>query len=376
MPVPSPRRNGRRRIWSLLGLGTALAAATALVVIPTARPPGQANQAASMTTVERVWPDAKRADVPAGLPDGPAYSPVFFLDQQASLGTAPSPDGTQLRLVLRSADGAVRELRRLPLAATPQYGGFARSGDDFAWAESTADAEGKGRTEMWATNLRSGQPPRRLTADTGDVVFFNSQYDMVLGAGRLFWAAVAPGREPATEVRSVPLTGGTVSVRTERGAWAMSAWPWLASAGSGVSGPVQLRNLEAGELIDVDAAGTELVNCSPAWCRVLVLAGDGPSRIDLMRPDGTDRRRIAEGVATASLIDVAVLDRFEVLSLADSQRTVTNTQQLLLYDVRRKQTVVVADGVGLVLCRGGVLWWSTGDSETTAWHTLDLRTLS
>jgi hypothetical protein len=128
-------------------------------------------------------------------------------------------------------------------------------------------------------------------------------------------------------------------------------------------------------VIDVDAAGTELVTCSPVWCRVLVLAGSGPARIDLMRPDGADRRRVAGGEATASLIDVAVLDRFEVLSLSDAQRVATNSQRLLLYDVRRDRTIVVADWVGMVLCRGGVLWWSTGDNETTAWHTLDLRTL-
>jgi hypothetical protein len=301
---------------------------------------------------------------------------VYFLDARTSLGTAPSPDGTQLRLLLRTADGAVRELRRLPIASTPQYGGFALSGDQVAWSESKADAGGKGHAELWLTDLRSHQPPRRLTADTGDVVFFNSQYDMVINAGRLYWAAVAPGQQTATEVRSVALTGGPVTVRTEPGAWAMSAWPWLTSAGSGTSGPIQLQDLEARKLIDVKAAGSELVTCSPAWCRVLVPAGDGPARMDLMRPDGTDRRRVGGSNATASLSDVAVLDRFEVLSLSDAQRTVTNTQQLMLYDIQRKESVVVADAIGMALCRGGVLWWSTGNNEATVWHTLDLRSLS
>jgi hypothetical protein len=64
-----------------------------------------------------------------------------------------------------------------------------------------------------------------------------------------------------------------------------------------------------------------------------------------------------------------------VLSLADAQRTATDSQQLLLYDVRGQQTVVVAEGAGLVLCRDGILWWSTGGSDATAWHSLDLRAL-
>jgi hypothetical protein len=315
-------------------------------------------------------------EIPAALPDGPAYSPVLFLDPRTSVGTAPSPDGTHLRLVLRSADGTIRELRRLPIADGAQYAGFARDGDEFAWAESTAGAGGHGRTELWAANLTSGTPARRLTSDGGDMVFFNSQYDLVVNAGRLYWASVAPGDETATEIRSVALTGGEVSVRTEPGAWAVSAYPWLVSAGTGTSGPVQLRDLEQRKVIEVDATGSELVTCSPAWCRVLVLAADGPGRIELMRPDGTSRQRVAGGVATAAVIDVAVLDRFEVLSLADAGRTATDSQQLLLYDARDQRTVVVTDGSGLVLCRDGILWWSTGGSDVTAWHSLDLRALT
>jgi len=361
------------RFAGLVGLVAALAGALALIALPPAD--GERAGRPQVTTIEQAWPDAQRADLPAEVTDGPAYTPVFFLDARESVGTSPSPDGTQLRLLLRAADGTIRELRRLPIAGTPQYGGFTLSGDEFAWAESTADERGQGRTELWATNLRSDQPARRLTADTGDVVFFNSQYDMVIDKGRLHWASVAPGTEPATELRSVALAGGPVAVRTEPGAWAMSAAPWLVSAGSGESGPVQLRNLEARKIIDVDAAGTELVTCSPVWCRVLVLSGSGPGLIELMRPDGSDRRRVADGAATASVIDVAILDRFEVLSLADAQRTATGNQQLLLYDLDSRRTVVVAEGVGMVLCRGGVLWWSTGASDTTGWHTLDLRNL-
>ncbi|MEV4760737.1 hypothetical protein AB0J86_37320 [Micromonospora sp. NPDC049559] len=366
--------HGRRRAPGLLGLAVALAAAVALVALPSAarKPAGTP----APPTVEAAWPGAQRADLPGSLPDGPAYSPVFFLDAHSSLGTAPSPDGRQLRLVRRDADGGVRELRRLPLDRTPQFSGFTRSGDEFAWAESTSDDRGKARTELWAVDLTSGRPPRRVTAETGDVIFFNSRYDLLIEAGRLYWVAVAPGQEPATELRSVPLGGGAVTVRTERGAWALSDWPWLVSAGTGTSGPVRLRDLAARKVLDVDAGPTELVTCSPVWCRAIVLGSDGPSRIDLMRPDGGDRRRVAGGSATAAVIDVAVLDRFEVLTVADPAGTGrTDSQQLLLYDAASQRTVVVATAAGLVLARGGVLWWSTGDDEALAWHTLDLTTL-
>jgi hypothetical protein len=377
----------------LTALAAALVAAGALLVGSPGEDAPPAGEAA-VRTAEQVWPDADRADVPGVLPDGSAYSPAYFLDARTSLGTAPDPGGTVLRLVLWGGDAQLRELRRLPVDTTPQFSGFVRAGggsagagsagagsagagsagagDRVAWAESVTEADGTARTRMWIADVASGGAPRQLTADTGDVVFFNSQYDMVIAKDRLYWTAVAPGAATATEVRSVPLAGGSVTVRTEPGAWALSAWPWLVSAGSGQSGPVQLRDLENGQVRDVNAAATELVTCAPAWCRVLVMAGDGPSRIDLMRPDGTDRRRVAGGAATASVIDVAVLDRFEVLSMSLSP---DGAQQLLLYDAKSGETAVVADGVSMVLYRGTVLWWSTGTTPgTTTWHTLDLST--
>ncbi|MEH1012003.1 hypothetical protein V6U90_02590 [Micromonospora sp. CPCC 206060] len=371
--APAPGRRPRR-LGALVGLAAALAAGAGLlasspVTAPQPagpRPPGAAEQ---------VWPQARRFDLPAGVADGPAYTPGYVLDGGASVGTAASPDGTQLRLLFRAADGATRELRRLPVDRSPQYGGFTRAGDELAWSESTGDEEGRGRTELWTVNLAGGGPARRLTTDTGDLVLFNSQYDLVLNGGRLYWLAVAPDPAPATEVRSVALTGGPVSVRTEPGAWALSAWPWLVSAGSGEYGPVRLRNLEAGTVTEVPAGGNELVTCGPVWCRVLVLAGTGPGRLELMRPDGSDRQRVAGGEATAAVLDVAVQDRFEVLVLADAQRTATGTQQLRLYDLARRQTVTVADGVGMVASRDGMLWWSTGTDATAAWHVLDLRSL-
>jgi len=376
-PTSAPTEAGRhrrQRHWRGAGLLAALGAAALLIALPSSRP-DQSDGGPAMRAVADVWPRAEIPEIPANLPDGPAYSPAFFLDARTSLGTSPSPDGTDLRLVLRDADGAFRELRRLPIDGTPQYGGLVVAGQTVAWAESTTDDAGQGRTEMWAAELDVGAPPRLLTRDTGDVVFFNSQYDMVINDGQLHWVAVADDQEPATELRSVALTGGAAAVRTDPGAWSLSAWPFMVSAGTGQTGPVRLRDLSARRITDVPAGPTELVTCSPTWCRVLVLAGDGPGRIEMMRPDGSDRRPVGDGAVTASTIDVGVLDRFEVLSLSSAPSAATSSQQLLLYDLREDQTVVVAERVGMVLCRGGVLWWSTGDNETVSWHVLDLRTL-
>lgn len=373
---PSKQRHRGRQAGHLVGLVAALVAAAVLVALPPAGPGPASGPPPALAGIEEVWPGAQRAEIPANLADGPAYSPGFFLDVRQSIGTAPSPDGRFLRLVHRAGDGTVRELRRLPIDRAPQFGGFTRSGNVFAWSETTSDEQGTGRTELWWTDLAGGGPARRVTADVGDAVFFNSQYDMVIEDGRLHWVAVAPGERTATEIRSVALSGGPVSVRTEPGAWVRSAWPWLVSAGAGESGPVRLRNLEARKILDVPASGTELVSCSPTWCRVLVLSSDGPGRIELMRPDGSQRRPVASGDATAALVDVAVEDRFEVLSLADAQVGATGSLRLRLYDLRQDRTVTVAEGVGTVLCRGGVLWWSTGDIDATTWHTLDLRSLA
>ncbi|HEX8629408.1 MAG TPA: hypothetical protein VF755_14680 [Catenuloplanes sp.] len=370
----SPGRHGTGRggPGALAALVVALLGAVALLVpAPSDRTP----PAPVPVTAAQVWPAAQRGELPGSLPDGPAYSPVLFLDARASIGTAPSPDGTTLRLLLRNADATLRELRRLPMDRTPQYGGVTLADSQLAWAESVTDPKGRARTEVWAADLRSGAAPRRLATDTGAVAFFNSQYDMTVVDGQLYWVAVGPGDEPVTEVRSVPLTGGKVTVRTERGAWALSRWPWLTSAGSGQSGPVQLRDLQNRRDVTIDAAPSELVTCSPTWCRVLVLSGDGPARIDLMRPDGGDRQRMAGNTVTAAVIDVALHDRFEVLSQAGPVTAPASSQQLFVYDVTRRQTVDIAAGVGMVLCRAGVLWWSTGEDDALVWHTIDLRTV-
>ncbi|GAA0817596.1 hypothetical protein [Spirilliplanes yamanashiensis] len=351
-----------------VALAVALTAAVALIVLAPTGDRAPAARTGPVSAAEQ-WPGATRADIPGSVPDGPSYQPVWFLSATDSIGTAPTPDASALRLLRRAADGTVTELHRVPLSGNPTYGGFTASADTFAFSVSVAD----GGTTLYALPLAGGAV-RRLTGDTGDIVFFNSQYDMVIAEGRLHWVAVAAGDEPATELRSVALTGGAVRTTVQRGAWARAAWPYLVSA-SNQLGPVQVRNLATNRVTEVATGGTELATCSSAWCRVLVLAGDAPARTDLMRPDGTDRRRVIGGDGNAATVDVAILDRFEIVSAAGSDNGTTSSQQLFVHDLTTKETVQVATGVGVVICRGGILWWSTGDVDDTVWHTLDLRTV-
>ncbi|GIE48597.1 hypothetical protein Ani05nite_21310 [Amorphoplanes nipponensis] len=356
-----------RRLPALAGLGVALAAGAALLVYA---PHDPAPAPAARVPLATAWPGAQRAELPGNLRDGPLYHPGLFLDARTSVGTAPSPDGTAERLVLRGADGAVRELRRRPLSTNPDFSAFATAGDDLAWVES---ADG-GATELW-TAKTSGGPARRLTTDTGNAVFFGSQWDLVLAGGRVHWAAAGPGGEPTTEIRSVALTGGAVAVREEPGSWALTAWPWLTDGGGDQAGTTRLRNTETGRDTPVETSGPELITCAPAWCRVLVMNGDGLARIDLMHPDGSARRRIAGGAAGAAVPDVAVLDRFELLSETAPDSDLTGTAGLLVYDIKADRTVDVTPAADGVFCRNGVLWWATGDQDSLAWHTLDLRTV-
>nr|BFE71468.1 hypothetical protein GCM10020092_047690 [Actinoplanes digitatis] len=60
----------------------------------------------------------------------------MFLDARTAAGTAPTPDGTAVRLLVRGPDGSVRELRRLPLESNPEFGNLTADGDDLVWTES------------------------------------------------------------------------------------------------------------------------------------------------------------------------------------------------------------------------------------------------
>lgn len=348
----------------VLGLVAALGAAAVLLALPARDAPEPPRAALTR---------AQRATMTGNLPDGPAFAPGLFLDARTAIGTAPTPDARSLRLVQRSADGSVRELRRRSLEGNPVFDAFAADGETVVWTETFAP----GRTEIWAAGV-SGRSrlAHRLTADTGNFLGYDSQYDLVIAEGKVHWAAAAPGGARRTEIRSVALTGGKVSVRVEDGLWALSAWPWLVDEPADASGTTRLRNPATSREIEVALTGAELATCSPVWCRVQVITDSDLARIDAMRPDGSDRRRMAGGDATAAIGDVAVLDRFEILAESRPDSDLTGTSALLVHDLEENTTVELAPAVDGAFSRGGVLWWATGDLDSTTWHTLDLRSVA
>lgn len=348
------------RTGTLAGLAVAVTAAAALVI---AGPPrGDAGPPPGNLTVAAAWPGVRRADFDPALPDGPLFSPLRFLDLGAAVGTAPTPDARAVRLGVRDPAG-FRELRRIPLDENPQIEAVTAAGDDLVWTESTRTRPG---VRIWHAS-RAGGPARLLTADTGNAIFFGTSYDLAVTGGVVRWAA---GRGNNTEVRSVSLAGGPVGVHTEPGNWALSAWPWLIEENGR-----RLRNTETLRDTEVVTSGPQTVTCSPVWCRVTVMGGDGVARIDLMHPDGSARRRVAGGDAQAAVDDVAVLDRFEVIAQPGPDSELTGTVALLVHDAATDRTVEISPAVDGAFTGGGLLWWSTGAADDRiAWHVLDLRT--
>jgi hypothetical protein len=358
-------RTTGRAAGRFLSLGAAIAACGVLLSLPAAaqRTPSEP------VAVAVAWPTAQRGSIPANLPDGTPYQPGLFLDARTSVGAAPSPDGTSVRLVLRRPDASVRLIRRLPLADNPTFQALTVAGDVLAWAEGSGDE----RVRLWTVNLRDARPARLLTADTGAARFHDSEYDLVFADGRLHWVAAGPG--DVTEVRSVALSGGPVDVRSEPGGWKLSAWPWLVNGVVDAGGASLLRNLAERRDVPVTSTRRAATDCGPTWCRVVALTDDGYTRIDLMHPDGSARLRAGDRTASTELVDVAPLDRFEVLAQLDPYAELKGNVRLVVFELATRRTVQVSRDASNVSYRAGVLWWSTGSQEAFVRHTVDLRTV-
>ena len=173
-----------------------------------------------------------------------------------------------------------------------------------------------------------------------------------------------------------------MSVRRERGTFVLSEWPWLVSPFSGRAAPTRLVNLTTGNQITVANNPGELTRCTPTWCRVGITGDTGLIRIDLKRPDGSQRRRIAGADASPVLNDVALLGRFEVLvALTDplagpAAAPTPGGDRLELYEIPTGRTVILDTGIVTALSHGGMLWWSKGADDALTWHALDLGSLT
>jgi hypothetical protein len=136
---------------------------------------------------------------------------------------------------------------------------------------------------------------------------------------------------------------------------------------------VSLLNLSNNAKVSVTTAPAEIAVCSPSWCRVAITGDSGLVGIDMMHPDGTQRRRIAGAEATPTIGDATLLDRYVPLA---TDRGDGGGVGLSLYDLQTGRTDLVTTQAANVQGRDGVLWWSSGAGSNLTWHAVDLHSLT
>jgi hypothetical protein len=324
-------------------------------------------------TLKAAWPDATVLSLPAAFADGSTYLPQTLLDATTSIGLATTADAQRSSLVIAGPAAQPRVLDSALVNDGASFDAVTLTADAIYWMRTVNDADGRAQVSLWAAR-RSGGLSRRLSADVGAPLFSGSAYDMQVVGDRLYW--LAGTTTASTELRSIPLAGGRVTVRTLPGAWTMAAWPWLVTAPSATGTPVELINLDTGARVPVQAPTNKMVTCSPTWCRLIADNAGQTSATDLVHPDGTDLLQIGDQNAIAFASDVALRQRFEPLMIALTSANSTTVSRLDLYDIGHHRTVLIEPAATNAAAKGDYLWWSTGDNETLAWHALDLRTLN
>jgi hypothetical protein len=352
------------RLRGPAGLGTALLASVVLLVLPAAGKPVHSTPAA----MELAWPKARHAALAATLTDGTAYEPGLFLTADTSIGTAPSKDGKSVRLVEHRSDGSVVMIRRVPQKGYPSFSALTAAGDTLVWVERRA----QGPTSVWTSSLHR-PAPRLLTADAGDVESDQSTYDLLIASGRVYWTAA--GAAAVTQVRSIALTGGPVTVLPEPGSWKLSVWPYLVNGVIDTTGTTAIRDLRTGRDQTVRSTARATTQCSVTWCQIAAVNKHGATVLELMRPDGSHREQIGGDDMTGAISDPVVLDRFEIIAQIDTNTQLTNHVQLLAYELATRRQVLISPDAFDVAYRAGVLWWSTGTDNAFIRHAVDLRTV-
>jgi hypothetical protein len=357
-------------VVALAAVATALALPSPAPSAPTAQP-GPAGP----VRLADVWPGATPSPLPAGLPDDFSYQPLDILDGGGSVGVATSADLFTVRLVTRTTSGTLRTIQAWSGPRAPTVAATAISGNRVYWLEIGDGPDGFRQTTVWWAGLTAGAPVL-LAQSKGDVLYYDTGYDLQIADGHVYWAALSPTNRQRSEIRSVPVDGGPETVRTLDHLYALSAWPWVSTSGASLPGDIELLNLSTGEQRTVSAASNEILACTPIWCRVTTLVNQGQTlRFEVEHPDGQGRRKIGDTGLTPLNTDVALLDRFEVVS--SSAGGDGSLQRLWLHDLKDDRVVLLDDSsTATIGSRGPYLWWSTGDNETLSWHTLDLRRLT
>ncbi|MGC9665268.1 hypothetical protein ACNTMW_01795 [Planosporangium sp. 12N6] len=361
--------------WRMRAAVTAaLAAAVTLLALPAPRSSAPATPAGPLALAQ-AWPAARTTELAANLPGGGRFFPSAVLDPGQLVGTVTSADGNRTSLVLlRTADPAhPRVLQEYRTADGVSIDAVSAVDGRIYWMTGTADDQGRPHTSLYRADAAGGQP-RRLTDDTGRPTYYGSQYDLQVVDGRVYWTATRTIDPLTSELRSVPVDGGPVAVRPFDAAYALAAWPWLTTSGGSLGQPVSVLNATTGERRTIQPRPGEQLACGPTWCRATT---SGPSNavITLRRLDGSGEVRVNADGEGSVIVDVAVLDRFELLAAPVSHPLAVASEKLAMYDLKthRRVALAVTTAAG---GRGRWLWWSTGDNETLTWHLLDLTSLA
>lgn len=361
--------------WRLrLAAAAALAAVTALLLVPT---PGTPAPTAADTgvppTLAGLWPAARTIDVPANLPDGASFAPAAVLDPHTLVVqiTAADNSTTALALLTTTDPGHPRILQQTVVADGGSFDAVTVAGGRVYWIASVSDDEAIAHSTVYRADPNGA--PVALTADTGRATFSGSQYDLQVVDGRVWWTATRGTYPPTTDLRSVPVDGGPVTVRPLDGTYRLTAWPW--SGSDGIAGqPVTQVNLTTGERRTIPVPAGQELYCGATWCRAVVVTEQSPV-VSLRRADGTGpATRVNTDGEQFLFIDVAALDRFEVLATPISNQGVTSSERLAMYDLNSGKHIALAVSTSEGIA-GSWLWWATGDNETLTWHLLDLTTL-
>jgi hypothetical protein len=367
----SGRVSWRRLVPVLAALG-ALTVAVAMPA-PVPSPPPEVPAAAGPARLADAWPSATVTTFPGEMPGGYTFRPLLMVSGTLALGVATGPDFSTSQLVLRSTEDRIRVLRTYLGRDRPAVVGEAVAGRDLFWLETGAGPDGQRETVLWRAPVDDGDAVA-LARDASDVLYYDTTYDLQIVDGTVVWASagVATGTGQSGEIRTVPVGGGPVSVRSLDRLYALTAWPWVTTPTSTAHASAELLNLTTGERRVAPAGPNEILSCSPAWCRVTTLLNRGQTiTVDMQHFDGTARRRVGGPTLMPINSDVALVDRFEVLgSVGPAAAT---SQQLWLHDLTTERLVLVAEAPSPTIgSRGTFLWWSTGDSEATTWHVVDL----
>jgi hypothetical protein len=356
-----------------------LAAGAALAIPPLAVRVAQPTAAAALrtgpVTLAQAWPSAVVTSITGALPDGTSYRPVRVIDAKTSAGLVTTPDGIATSFDISVEGRPLRVLRTMQGTEAPTVTATASANGMLYWLEFSTDSRGGPITTVWRASLTAATAPKLLATDRTELIFFDSQYDLELANGRLWWAAYGSGRKG--EIRSVGVGGGAVTGTTYGATYVLSTWPWLVGFTDGQAGPVQLFNPTTATRVTVAAQADQFLSCTPAWCRITNLIDQGTAvSVDLEHPDGTHLAHLNPGTPVPLNTDVALLNRFEVVGSVSKDSANGNTQSLFLHDLTTGREVLLdAAATGTVSSRDGILWWSVGDNETLDWRVLDLRQL-